>query len=158
MTKVAVFPGSFDPITIGHVDLVERSLQVFDRVIVAIGNNSSKKYHFPLEQRIRFIQEIFKQKDAVSVDTFDALTVDFCKNIDAKFILRGLRTTGDYDFEKTIAQLNKSLAPDIETICLISRPELSHISSTIVREIISHGGDIKKFVHKAVYDLMQEET
>ena len=150
--KLAVFPGSFDPITIGHVSLINRALPLFDKIIIAIGINTSKNKLFPLSQRIKWINEVFK----VEVMEFHGLTVEFCNKIGAKYIIRGLRNASDFDYEKTIAQLNHELNHKIETIFLISRPKYSHISSTIVREIIRVKGDASSLVPAEV-DLKYNE-
>lgn len=144
--KIAVFPGSFDPITIGHVNLIKRAAKIFDKVIIAIGVNTSKNKLYPLELRIKWINDVFKDMDSVDVKEFDGLTVDFCKQEGANYIIRGLRNASDFDYEKTIAQLNSELNRDIETILLISEPRYSHISSTIVREIIRVKGDASMLV------------
>lgn len=144
--KIAVFPGSFDPITKGHVNIVKRALPLFDKVVVAIGNNTSKKYSFTFEERINWIKEVFKNEPKVTVTEFQGLTVNFARKINAQYLIRGIRTAADFDYEKTIAQLNKSMAPELETICIISDPNLSHISSTIVREIVINGGDPSIFL------------
>jgi pantetheine-phosphate adenylyltransferase len=144
--KIAVFPGSFDPITKGHVNIVKRALPLFDKVVVAIGNNTSKRYSFTFEERINWIREVFKNEPKVEVTEFQGLTVNFARNIGANYLIRGIRTAADFDYEKTIAQLNKSMAPELETICIISDPNLSHISSTIVREIVINGGDPSIFL------------
>ena len=148
--KIAVFPGSFDPITKGHVNIVKRALPLFDKVIVAIGNNSSKKYSFSFEQRVNWLKEVFKNDPKVVVTEFQGLTVNFAKAQNAKYLIRGIRTAADFDYEKTIAQLNKSMSPELETICIISDPDLSHISSTIVREIVLNGGDPSIFLPQEV--------
>jgi len=148
--KIAVFPGSFDPITKGHVNIVMRSVPLFDKIVVAIGNNSSKKYSFTFEERMEWIKAVFKNEPKVEATEFQGLTVDFAKSIGAKYLLRGIRTAADFDYEKTIAQLNKSMAPELETICIISDPDLSHISSTIVREIVLNGGNPNIFLPKEV--------
>jgi pantetheine-phosphate adenylyltransferase len=148
--NIAVFPGSFDPITIGHVSLIKRAARLFDKVIIAIGVNTSKNKLFPLDVRINWINEVFKHNKKIEVQEFDGLTVDFCKKVGAKFIIRGLRNASDFDYEKTIAQLNSELNREIETILLISKPKHSHISSTIVREIIRVKGDASMLVPKQV--------
>jgi pantetheine-phosphate adenylyltransferase len=148
--RIAVFPGSFDPITIGHESIIRRALILFDEIVIGIGNNTTKKYYFPLEQRQQFIRDVFKNDAKVSVKSYTGLTVDFCKEIGAEFILRGLRTSADYEFERAIAQMNHSMTPEIETIFLVSEPALSHISSTIVREILLNKGDISLFVPAGV--------
>jgi pantetheine-phosphate adenylyltransferase len=150
LSKIAVFPGSFDPITKGHVNIVLRALPLFDKIVVAIGNNSSKKYSFTFDERIQWIREVFKNEPKVESSEFQGLTVNFAKQIGAKYLVRGIRTAADFDYEKTIAQLNKSMAPELETICIISDPDLSHISSTIVREIVINGGDPSIFLPKEV--------
>lgn len=144
--KVCVFPGSFDPITSGHVDLVRRALPLFDRIIIAIGVNSEKKYLFSLEQRKEWIRKVFENDRRVYVDSFEKLTAEYCKRVSAQWILRGLRNASDFDYEKTISQLNFIVGDGVETVFLISQPQYSHISSTIVREIIRGGGDVSPFV------------
>lgn len=144
--KIAVFPGSFDPITKGHVNIVKRALPLFDKIIIALGNNTSKKYAFSFEKREKWINDIFRDYPKVEVTSYEGLTVHFAKKVNANYLLRGIRTSSDFEYEKTIAQLNKSMEADLETICIISDPELSHISSTIVREIILNGGDPSKFL------------
>jgi pantetheine-phosphate adenylyltransferase len=150
MMKRAVFPGSFDPITTGHVDLVRRALPLFDEIIIAIGVNSQKQTLFPVEDRKKWIETVFADEPRISVDVFEGLTVHFCKKADAHFLLRGLRNASDFDYEKTISQLNHIVGDDIETVFLISKPEFSHISSTIVREIIKGRGNAKPFLPDGV--------
>ncbi len=148
--KIAVFPGSFDPITTGHVDLVRRALPLFDEIIVAIGVNSQKQTLFSVEERKQWIQKVFEGEPRISVDVFQGLTVHYCKKVDAHYLLRGLRNASDFDYEKTISQLNHIVGDDVETLFLISAPEFSHISSTIVREIIKGGGNAKPFLPEGV--------
>ena len=148
--KICVFPGSFDPITSGHVDLVKRALPLFDKIIIAIGINAQKKYLFSLEQRQDWIKEVFKDESKVVVDTFENLTAVYCKRVEAAWILRGLRNASDFDYEKTISQLNFIVGKGVETMFLISQPEFSHVSSTIVREIIKGGGDASPFLPKEI--------
>lgn len=150
MSNIAVFPGSFDPITIGHVDLVNRALPLFDEVVVAIGVNSQKTSLFSLEQRIGWLKVVFSGENRVRVDQFENLTAHYCRRIGAKYLLRGLRNASDFDYEKTISQLNHIVGGGLETIFLISQPAFSHISSTIVREIIKGGGDASPFLPKEV--------
>ena len=150
MKKIAVFPGSFDPITKGHSDIVERALPLFDEIIIAIGTNSQKQSLFPLEQRMKWISEVFKGVKKVKVETYEGLTVNFCKKKKANYLLRGIRSSADFEYEKTIAHLNHDMLPELETILILSRPELSSISSTIVREIIRGKGKVGKFVPKAI--------
>lgn len=150
MSKIAVFPGSFDPITTGHAELVRRALPLFDKIIVAIGVNSQKQTLFTLEQRIEWIKAVFADEPRVEVDWFENLTAHYCTRIGARYLLRGLRNASDFDYEKTISQLNHIVGGGLETIFLISDPAYSHISSTIVREIIKGGGDASPFLPKAV--------
>ena len=144
--KIAVFPGSFDPITIGHVELVERAMPLFDKIIVAVGVNSQKKSLFSLDERIDWLEAVFADHSSVQVDTFTGLTAHFCSKKGAQYILRGLRNASDFDYEKTISQLNSAISPGLETFFFISKPEYSHISSTIVREIIKGKGDASPFL------------
>lgn len=149
--KIAVFPGSFDPITRGHVDLVKRAIPLFDKIIVAVGINSSKKKSlFSLEQRLAWLEKVFSTHDKVDVAHFEGLTVHYCKKINANYLLRGLRNASDFDYEKTISQLNNIVGENIETVFLISQPEFSHISSTIVREIIKGDGDASPFLPEEI--------
>lgn len=152
MCKTAVFAGSFDPITIGHTDIIHRATPLFDKLIIAIGINSKKKYLFSLEQRLDFLKKVAQNEPKIEVMTYTGLTVDFCKKNKANYLLRGVRNTHDFEFEKTIAQLNRSLWTALETICLISSPEVSHISSTIVREILANQGDVSQFVPPILVD------
>lgn len=144
--KVALFPGSFDPFTVGHEALVKRALTVFDKIIIAIGYNSNKDGYFPLNRRISAIEGVFKDDKRIRVDSFMGLTVEFCERTGARFILRGLRTASDFEYERAIAQVNKKMKPNIETVFLLTSPENSSITSTIVRDIIRHGGDASDFL------------
>ncbi len=148
--KIAVFPGSFDPITLGHADLVRRALPLFDKIIIAIGINSQKASLFSLEQRLAWLREVFADDPRVEVDTFEGLTAHYCRRIGARYLLRGLRNASDFDYEKTISQLNGIVGNGLETLFLISPPAYSHISSTIVREIIKGGGDARPFLPEQV--------
>ena len=147
--KKAVFPGSFDPITNGHYDIINRGVSLFDEVIVAIGVNASKKYMFSLEERMEFIREAFKDEPRIKVVSYKGLTVDFCKDIGVDFILRGLRNPADFEFEKAIAHTNRDLAP-IETVFLLTAAKTSYIASSIVRDVIRNNGDYTKLVPKSV--------
>ncbi|MBT8393817.1 MAG: pantetheine-phosphate adenylyltransferase [Bacteroidia bacterium] len=147
--KRALFPGSFDPITLGHYDIIKRGVKLFDEVIVAIGINSDKNYMFSLEERKQFIEEAFKDEPKVKVVTYSGLTVDFCKEIDVKYILRGLRNPADFEFEKAIAHTNRKMAR-IETVFLLTAANTSFISSSIVREVIRHNGNYKILVPDSV--------
>lgn len=144
--RIALFPGSFDPITNAHLDVINRAVPLFDEIHVAIGLNSSKTPFFTFEQRLEILQEIFKNQPKIIVETYTGLTVERCKKIKAKYILRGIRNAADFDFENAIAQNNLQLAPDIETILLLSSPGYGHISSTIVRDILKNKGDIQHLV------------
>jgi len=148
--KVAIFPGSFDPITTGHVDLLERSVPLFDRIILAIGHNSKKKYLFTLKQRQTWLKKIAADYPNVEVATYKGLTVNFAKKVDAKFLIRGLRNASDFNYEKEISQLNNIIGDGLETVFFIAKPSLSHISSTIVREIIKGKGKVGEFVPQIV--------
>jgi pantetheine-phosphate adenylyltransferase len=143
--KIAVFPGSFDPITLGHVDIVERAIPLFDEIIVAIGTNAAKKYMWSLEKRQEFIEKTFANHTTVKVKTYQGLTADFCKNEGAQYILRGLRNTTDFNYEQTIAQANHKVN-GVDSLFIVCSPELSHISSSIVRDIARNGGDIESLV------------
>ena len=147
--KRAVFPGSFDPITLGHVDIIERGLPLFDEIVLAIGTNSSKKYMFSLEKRLEFLEKTFQNESKIKVTTYSGLTVDFCKEIDAKFLLRGLRNGIDLEFEKAIGQTNYKME-NIETVFLIASSGLEHISSTVVRDVMQHGGKYEFMVPDSV--------
>ena len=147
--KKAVFPGSFDPLTLGHCDIINKSLDLFDEIIIAIGENSDKKNMFSIDDRKKFIHDEFKNQEKLKILTYDGLTVNFCKKIDANFIVRGLRNPADFEFEKTIAQTNKKLT-GIETVFFLTSPETAYISSSIVREIINNKGDYTKLVPSSV--------
>jgi pantetheine-phosphate adenylyltransferase len=146
MSKIALFPGSFDPFTIGHESIVRRALPLFDRIIIAIGYNTTKEGFFLLEDRIHWIQDVFEGEDKISVEKYEGLTVDFCMACGADYILRGLRTSSDFEYERAIAQMNRSMHPQIESIFLLTQPEHTHVASTIVRDIILHGGDASMFL------------
>lgn len=149
--RIAVFPGSFDPITLGHYDIIERAAPLFDKLIIAIGQNSQKNYMFKLEQRMDFIRRSTAHFENVEVDFFEGLTVDFCFEKKAQFILRGLRNPGDFEFEKAIAHTNRTLAhKKLETVFLLTSSGKSFISSSIVREIITHGGEYELLVPSSV--------
>ncbi|MDO5511068.1 MAG: pantetheine-phosphate adenylyltransferase [Weeksellaceae bacterium] len=151
MERIAVFPGSFDPITLGHLDIVERGQTLFDRIIVAIGHNALKSYMFTLEQRMAFLEDTFAGFDGVEIDTYQGLTVDFCKSKGANFILRGLRNPADFEFEKAIAHTNRTLTNrEIETVFLLTGSGKSFISSSIVRDVIRNNGNYTFLVPDAV--------
>ena len=144
--RIALFPGSFDPFTKGHEDIVLRGLQLFDEIIVAIGNNSEKNYLFNILKREKWIKEVFANNKKISVLSYKGLTIDLCKKVHAKYIIRGLRTSADFEFERGIAQMNRAMTPDIESVFVITDPALSALSSTIVRDIIRNQGDVSMFV------------
>jgi pantetheine-phosphate adenylyltransferase len=148
--KIAVFPGSFDPITIGHESIITRALDIFDKIIIAVGNNESKKSFFNLDVRLSMIKEVFKNNNKVEVDQFNGLTIDFCKQVNARYILRGLRTSADFEYERAIAQVNKAMYPEIESVFILTLPEHTSINSSIVREILRYGGDVSKFIPQSV--------
>ncbi|MEP2936960.1 MAG: pantetheine-phosphate adenylyltransferase [Gilvibacter sp.] len=148
--KTAVFPGSFDPLTLGHCDIIERGLTLFDEIVLAIGINADKKYMFSLEQRKAFLENTFKDYPNIKVTTYQELTVSYCKSIDAKYILRGLRNTTDFNYEQAIAQTNKIMEGHIESVFLMTAPELSHISSSIVRDVMRHNGKYEHLVPHTV--------
>ena len=150
MKRIALFPGSFDPFTKGHQDIVLRGLSLFDEIIIAIGVNSQKQTLFSVEDRKKWIKKVFDGEPKIKVDVFEGLTVHFCKKVDAHYLLRGLRNASDFDYEKTISQLNHIVGEDVETLFLISKPEFSHISSTIVREIIKGKGNARPFLPDGV--------
>ena len=147
--KRAIFPGSFDPITLGHFDIIKRGIGLFDELIIAIGVNADKKYMFSQEERKEFITEAFRAEDKIKVMTYSGLTIDFCREVNADYILRGLRNSGDFEFEKAIAHTNRKLS-DIETVFLLTSSAHSYISSSIVRDVIRNGGDISSLVPPTV--------
>jgi pantetheine-phosphate adenylyltransferase len=147
--KRAVFPGSFDPITLGHLDIIQRSIPLFDEIIIGVGTNSEKKYMFPLDKRMDFIKNTFAEFKSISVTQYEGLTIEFCKKVQADFIIRGLRNPADFEFEKAIAHTNRKLS-GIETVFLLTAAKTSFISSSIVREIISNQGDYTQLVPATV--------
>ena len=146
MSRVAIFPGSFDPFTKGHEDIVLRSLNIFDEVVVAIGHNSQKKRYFDIEVMVSYIEKAFKNVDAVKVTIYDELTADVARRYNAKTLIRGLRNTTDFEYENSISQINKYLNEDLETVFLITSPHLAPISSSIIREVHKYGGDVSEFL------------
>lgn len=146
--KIALFPGSFDPMTIAHVDIVKRALPLFDKLVVGIGLNSAKQNFLTSDQRREIVQSIFAEDSKVEVQTYEGLTVDFARKTGANYMVRGVRTAADFEYERAISQINKTMMPEIETIILLSKPEYSAISSTIVRDILRNHGDISQFVPK----------
>lgn len=146
--KTAIFPGSFDPFTIGHESIVRRAIPMFDKIIIMIGFNANKKSFFPLEKRLRWINQVFQNVDKIEVRVHEGLTVDFCKEVGAQYILRGLRTSSDFEYERAIAQVNKKMHPEIETVFLLTLPEHTPVNATIIRDIVFHGGDASMFLPK----------
>jgi pantetheine-phosphate adenylyltransferase len=142
--------GSFSPFTIGHQSIVDRALPLFDKIIISIGINSEKNQYFSIEERLQWIKDVYANNAKIEVKFYEGLTVDFCKKEDAKYILRGLRDSHDFKFEKGIAQMNKDLNKEVETIFIITPSEISHISSSIIRDIIKNGGDVSKFIPKEI--------
>jgi pantetheine-phosphate adenylyltransferase len=157
MKKTAVFPGSFDPITRGHESIIRRALPVFDEIIVAVGDNSEKKSYFTLENRMKWLELVFRDEAKVRIVKYSGLTVDFCMKMNAGFILRGLRTSADFEFERTIGLMNKALSPEIETVFFLSAPEYAALSSSVVRDVLKNGGDVGKFVPAAISGLLPQK-
>ncbi|MFC2112781.1 pantetheine-phosphate adenylyltransferase [Bacteroidota bacterium] len=148
--KIALFPGSFDPFTIGHESVIKRALPLFDEIIIAIGANTKKKAYFSMQTRLDMIHEVFRDHSQISVTSYSGLTVDFCKQCGAQYLLRGLRTAADFEYERAIAQINKAMYPELESVFLLTLPEHTPINSTIIRDVIRHGGDASKFIPKAI--------
>jgi pantetheine-phosphate adenylyltransferase len=150
MSKIAVFPGSFSPFSIGHQSVVEKALPLFDKIIISIGVNSKKNQYFSIQERMQWIESVYANNNKIEIKKYEGLTIDFCKKEGANFILRGLRDSHDFKFEKNIAQMNKDLDSSIETIFIITTPEVSHISSSLIRDIIKNGGDVSQFIPKEI--------
>ncbi len=150
MEKIAVFPGSFDPFTIGHHSVVNRASPLFDRIIIAVGYNTEKKTYLTLENRIRLISDVFRDNPKIEVDHYEGLTVDYCFGRGARYLLRGLRTAADFEYERAIGQVNKAMRPEIESVFLLTAPEYTPVNSTIVRDILIHGGDASKFLPQGI--------
>ncbi len=148
-SRIALFPGTFDPFTIGHDSLVRRALELVDEIVIAIGVNEAKKPFFSLEKRIDMIRELYKDESRVRVESYDSLTIEFAKKIDARYILRGIRSVNDFEYEKTIADMNRTIS-GIETFVLFTEPEYTHISSTLVRELLKYGHDVQQFIPKGM--------
>ncbi len=153
MKRIAIFPGSFDPFTVGHENVVLRGMELFDEIIIAIGYNSNKSGFYPVEKRKEWIKEVFRQFPQVRIEKYEGLTVDFAKQQGATHILRGLRTSADFEFERAIAQINKSMS-GVDTVFILTTPEHTPVNSSIVRDIIKHGGDASKFIPQAIRHLV----
>jgi len=145
MRRIALFPGTFDPFTIGHESMIRRGLKLVDEIVIAVGVNESKKTYFPLERRMEMIRELYATEDRVRVESYDCLTVDFARQMKADYILRGIRSVNDFEYEKTIADMNRTIS-GIETFVLFTEPALTHISSTLVRELLHYGQDVSPFI------------
>ena len=150
MERICLFPGTFDPVTLGHTDIINRALPLFDKLVVGIGRNSNKTAMFSEEQRLHWLQEIYQDESKIHVLVYDGLTVDCCKSIGANFILRGIRYVNDFEYEKAIADMNRSLANNVETIFLTCLPEFTSVASTLVRDVIRNGGNVSSFLPDAV--------
>ena len=148
--RICLFPGTFDPLTLGHVDIINRALPLFDKIVVGIGLNASKAPMFTAEQRLQWIKDIYKDEDRVEGSVYEGLTIDYCKKIGANFILRGIRYVSDFEYEKTIADANRTLDRTIETIFLTGEPKYTSVASTIVRDILRNGGDASPFLPEVV--------
>jgi pantetheine-phosphate adenylyltransferase len=156
MQRICLFPGTFDPVTLGHTDIIDRALPLFDKVVVGIGLNASKTIMFSPEQRLQWIEEIYKDQPKVEGAIYEGLTVQYCKKIGARFILRGIRYVSDFEYEKTIADANRTLDKSIETIFLTGEPKYTSVASTIVRDIIRNGGNASPFLPDAVYQSLKK--
>lgn len=155
MKRIAIFPGSFDPFTIGHENIIHRAVDLFDEIIIGIGYNSNKQDFFPVGQRIEWVEYLFNDEPKVKVDKYQGLTVDFAKDMNAEFILRGIRTAADFEYERAIAQVNKAMT-GIESVFLLTTPEHTPVNSSIVRDIIRHGGDAGKFIPEKIRTKMAQ--
>ncbi|HVT85983.1 MAG TPA: pantetheine-phosphate adenylyltransferase [Chitinophagaceae bacterium] len=156
MQRICLFPGTFDPVTLGHVDIIDRALPLFDKIVVGIGLNAAKEPMFSAEQRKKWITDIYKNEPKVEGAIYEGLTVDFCKKINAKFILRGIRYVSDFEYEKTIADANRTMDRSIETIFLTGEPKYTSVASTIVRDIIRNGGDASPFLPELVFKSLKK--
>ncbi len=152
MNRICLFPGTFDPVTLGHTDIINRAIPLFDKVVIGIGKNANKVPMFTEEQRLKWLQEIYIDEPKVSVVLYEGLTVNCCKEVGANFILRGIRYVNDFEYEKAIADMNRSIANDIETIFLTCLPKYTSIASTLVRDVLKNGGNVAQFLPKIVSD------
>lgn len=151
MTRICLFPGTFDPVTLGHVDIINRAMPLFDKIIVGVGLNAAKAPMFSADQRLQWISEIYKDEPKIEGAVYEGLTIDYCRKVGAQFILRGIRYVSDFEYEKTIADANRTLDKTIETIFLTGEPKYTSVASTIVRDIIRNGGDARLFLPDVVY-------
>jgi pantetheine-phosphate adenylyltransferase len=156
MERICLFPGTFDPVTLGHTDIINRALPLFDKIIVGIGLNSAKEPMFSADQRLQWIEEIYKNEPKVTGGVYEGLTVDYCRKIGARFILRGIRYVSDFEYEKTIADANRTLDKNLETVFLTGEPKYTSVASTIVRDIIRNGGDASYFLPDLVYQSLKK--
>ena len=156
--RICLFPGTFDPVTLGHTDIIYRAKPLFDKIIIGVGKNSSKAPMFSAERRMEWFEEIFKDDAGIETDIYDGLTINFCKKINAKFILRGIRYVSDFEYEKTIADANRTLDASIETIFLTGEPKFTSVASTIVRDIIRNGGDASPFLPDVVIQSLKSKS
>lgn len=157
MPRICLFPGTFDPLTLGHVDIIDRAMPLFDKIIVGIGLNASKVPMFSADQRVGWINEIYKDEERVEGAIYEGLTINYCKEIGAKFILRGIRYVSDFEYEKTIADANRTLDKTIETVFLTGEPKYTSVASTIVRDIIRNGGNAQLFLPAIVYESLPKQ-
>jgi pantetheine-phosphate adenylyltransferase len=158
MQRIGLFPGTFDPITVGHLDIIQRSLDLFDVLYIGIGRNAAKVPMFSEEQRIQWIEEIFKDEPRVKAVVYEGLTIECCRRVGAKFILRGIRYVNDFEYEKAIADMNRSLDPDVETIFLTCLPQYTSVASTLVRDVIRNGGDASPFLPETVVHTLSKSS
>lgn len=157
MQRICLFPGTFDPVTLGHTDIIFRAKNLFDKIVIGVGKNSTKSPMFSAEQRLKWFEEIFKDEKNIEASVYEGLTVDFCKKINAKFILRGIRYVSDFEYEKTIADANRTLDASIETIFLTGEPKYTSVASTIVRDILRNGGDASPFLPEVVIQSLKKK-
>jgi pantetheine-phosphate adenylyltransferase len=156
MNRICLFPGTFDPVTFGHIDIIERSLPLFDKLYIGIGINANKKPMFSTEQRIHWLEDLYQNEDKIEAVVYEGLTVDCCKRVGANYILRGIRYVNDFEYEKAIADMNRSLDEQIETVFLTCLPKFTSVASTLVRDVIRNGGDVSQFVPDVVLKTIRQ--
>lgn len=154
--RIALFPGTFDPVTVGHIDVIDRALPLFDKLFIGIGKNANKEPMFSVEQRLEWLNHLYGHNPKVETVVYEGLTVECCKKVDAKFIVRGIRYVNDFEYEKAIADMNRSLDHDIETVFLTCLPQYTSVASTLVRDVIRHGGDAARFLPEVVYSSLKK--